>query len=334
MQKSRAWCFTDFETKTWNERFEQIKLDGRVTYLVAQEEKAPETGRLHIQGYIYCKNAITMGNAVTGIKGILRNNAAHCSIAKGSPQQNRTYCTKPDTRTAGPWEHGELPQHGGKRKRNESRRFASAIIRGADVRELARWDPYTYIRHCNGFDKLSKLVSKERRPGFRFYYIFGDSGVGKTSRTKKTLAAMQAMFGTPWALVNVQDGFLHGYNGEAVAFYDEFTDEQLTIQLANKLCDHGPNVINTKGGSANWHVDTLIIASNCPPGQLWIGKPFYNTFQRRLNEGTKIELEVFEDRDLSDEIDLTTDRKKEKTMEEILAIDSDTEIDEPEEKKQ
>ena len=38
--------------------------------------------------------------------------------AKGSPEQNRKYCTKDDTRIAGPWERGEMPASG-QGKRND-----------------------------------------------------------------------------------------------------------------------------------------------------------------------------------------------------------------------
>ena len=34
---------------------------------------------------------------------------AHFEVARGSPESNRAYCTKSDTRVDGPWEFGALP---------------------------------------------------------------------------------------------------------------------------------------------------------------------------------------------------------------------------------
>ena len=74
-----------------------------MTYLVAQKERGAE-GTEHIQAYISFENAV----AFTTVKTIFQG--AHIEAARGSPEENRTYCTKEETRVAGPWEYGTLPE--------------------------------------------------------------------------------------------------------------------------------------------------------------------------------------------------------------------------------
>lgn len=77
-----------------------------VTYAVYQREKAPDTGRMHYQGYAEFNNGIRMPR----IKDWLGNDA-HLERRKGTREQARTYCMKPDSRAendCGPFEHGEF----------------------------------------------------------------------------------------------------------------------------------------------------------------------------------------------------------------------------------
>lgn len=326
-KKTRAWCFTSFQVDKHPQEEKDIE---RLKYYVAQEEKCPETGRLHIQGYVYFDNPVTLA----GLKRRLNDDGLHGTVAKGTADQNKRYCTKPDTRTRGPWEYGEPPRHGGRKKRSKTDRFASAIARGARIEEMALHDPGTFVRNNNGFRALAQMVPAKRREGFRLFYVHGDTGVGKTTRINASIAALQHEFGTPVARIDVANNFLNGYTGEPVAFYDEFHPNQLSIQLANKLADRSPATINVKGGAANWNVDTLIIASNILPDQCYWGEGNYETFQRRLNMGTKIELLEYQEGPIP-ELDLTTGREKTRTLEEILMEDEETEVDEePEEKKE
>lgn len=79
------------------------KHSGKCRYIICQLEKAPETGALHMQAYVVFNNALAM----KGVKTIF-GERAHVEIARGTAKQNIDYCSKTDSRVAGPWEHGKF----------------------------------------------------------------------------------------------------------------------------------------------------------------------------------------------------------------------------------
>ncbi|AXH74131.1 MAG: putative viral replication protein [Cressdnaviricota sp.] len=91
-----AWC-------TDRDLFEDVP--AFVKYAVYQREIAPETGKKHYQGYAEFNNTIKMNR----IKAWLGDDA-HLEKRKGTNEQARNYCMKPDSRDdtddSGPFEHG------------------------------------------------------------------------------------------------------------------------------------------------------------------------------------------------------------------------------------
>lgn len=105
--KSRAWCFTTFaaavEPSSLDTYWELLKTEPTCRYLVAGRELCPTTGRPHIQGYVYFKDAKSLSSVRTVIKGNLIRSSDNPELKR--PEQNRVYCTK-----AGDFhERGDLP---------------------------------------------------------------------------------------------------------------------------------------------------------------------------------------------------------------------------------
>lgn len=105
-RRSRAYCFTanvpDGEDPDILD--ENTKIDG-ASYQVWQYERAPTTGQIHIQGYVYFANPRYLQAVKTLIYdwcGI----QAHLEVAMGTPEQNKEYCSKDESRLAGPYEVG------------------------------------------------------------------------------------------------------------------------------------------------------------------------------------------------------------------------------------
>ena len=82
-----------------------------VHYVVWQLEKGAE-GTVHIQGYVQLKKRMTM-TQVHAKWPIFKG--GHLEVAKGSPSQNKDYCTKAETREQGPWELGTMQAGQGNR---------------------------------------------------------------------------------------------------------------------------------------------------------------------------------------------------------------------------
>ena len=96
----RAWCFTDnkAEGKVHQEILDLFK---NAVYCVFQREKEAHE---HFQGYVYFNNP----KSLVGVRRLLPT--AHWTVAEGTPEQNRVYCTKEETRIEGPWSFGEIPR--------------------------------------------------------------------------------------------------------------------------------------------------------------------------------------------------------------------------------
>lgn len=106
MQTLRSFCFTIFGD--WDKsplESEDFKC------AVVQQEKCPDTGRLHYQGFAM----LTSPKRLNAIKNILGSDTVHVEKNKGTPQQAWDYCTKEDTRVDGPWIFGSRPSGRGAR---------------------------------------------------------------------------------------------------------------------------------------------------------------------------------------------------------------------------
>lgn len=89
---SRRWCFTEHRVTEFEIPEE---LPEGVKYFVCQLEKAPETGKLHWQGYAVYDNACRFQGAR---KKLGLTDSCHMEAAKGNDEQNKKYCTKEDSR--------------------------------------------------------------------------------------------------------------------------------------------------------------------------------------------------------------------------------------------
>ena len=107
MGKYHKWCFTiiqkeyDCTTEYW-EKLIDAETAG-VIFVVAEKEKAPETGTMHIQGYVHFKYQKTM----QAVKKWLQCPFVHLEQAGGSDRQNDTYCAKEQGQYGPVYRHGD-----------------------------------------------------------------------------------------------------------------------------------------------------------------------------------------------------------------------------------
>lgn len=162
-----------------------------ITCLVWQHEKAPETGKIHIQGFV----VFVKQQRIDVLQDILKVKC-HCETVK-FPQSQFEYCQKLETRLEGtePFVYGEVTSYSG--KRNDVEDFKTAIQSGATDRELAE----------NHFKRM--LASYRAVPFFRktfetapprlgapvIHLVVGPAGSGKTVWAEiQATEAMEADF--------------------------------------------------------------------------------------------------------------------------------------------
>lgn len=149
--RSRGWCFTlnnytDQEVLT----LQDVRLvEVGMKYLCFGREVAPSTGTPHLQGYVYFTNAVRF----TTVKSFLVR--AKWIKAKGSPEQNKAYCSKDGNFV----ERGECPRAG---KRKDLEEFVEAVDQGLPKRQLMREHPGVFARHNSYANQLVDQAACDR----------------------------------------------------------------------------------------------------------------------------------------------------------------------------
>lgn len=275
---SKRWTITLFidepdDARTFLENLQSIP-DFR--YCVGQAEIAPETGRLHLQGYLEVNAKISMAS----LKSQLDEPTAHLERARGSGAENDAYCTK-DGRVAGPWTFGEHLVQG---SRTDLAEIAGRIAAGASMAEIAREHPGDYIRYHKGLLAYQQQVvgNVPRTWKSTVHVIIGPTGVGKTrsvydGNPPESIFSLDDPTGRWW----------DGYQGQENVLIDEFMG-QIDYTYLLKLLDRYPMRVQTKGGWTNFCPRHIFITSNFEPEQ-WYREPRdIAPLLRRLDEITHL----------------------------------------------
>lgn len=105
--RSRAWLFV---VNNWRDSdlADIVALAEDSRYLICGFEVGEETGTPHLQCYVYFDDAKTLKRMNCYVS------RAHFERATGTPQQNKVYCSKPETKPDPEdiYEEGDLPQQG------------------------------------------------------------------------------------------------------------------------------------------------------------------------------------------------------------------------------
>lgn len=258
-----------------------------VRYLVYQIEKGEE-GTEHVQGYIQ----FTKNKRMAAIKKITFNNTegtavlpfarSHLAVAKGSPEQNKAYCTKAEGRIAGPWELGTSITSG---QRVDLDAAYKIVLETGDISKV---EPAVFMKYASSCMKLASLAQPPRRDGLKVICIVGATGIGKSYATHECYPNLYMPFygnsGLWW----------DGYTGQEVVLLEEFRG-QVPLQKMLQILDPYPLRLEIKGGSVPARHKLVIITSNTHPSEWYpdnpqkpgaTREPERKALNRRLGVGT------------------------------------------------
>lgn len=304
-RKVRGWCITynigirkqdcsDDDIKSGvaavEETVRRIAADTAVQRFICQLEAAPDTGMLHVQGFVHFQHARRLSTvrhwcATVDLRG------AHLEPLRGTPQQAWDYCQKDDTRVAGPFIHGDRPGGQGERKDLKSFVADAAKLRTGELKlaDLQEAHYSVEARHTKYFDRV--VGRNEPARDFQTYcaVFFGDSGTGKSRMARAFCEDFK--LGSPYYLrlpeTKAAQLFWERYQYEPVVIVDEMGPNRMTLAEFNSLIDCRPHLVNVKGASAPFLSRLIIFTSNFHPDDWFVTKDgddrLRQTVRRRIN---------------------------------------------------
>lgn len=225
-------------------------------YLVYQLEVG-DSGTPHIQGYVRFKASKFLEAAKRCI-----HDTAHLEPARGSEEQNRSYCTKDGGSET--TEHGEyLPHQGQQGHRSDLHQVTTAIKNGTPMREIATNFPETYVRYHNGLTQLQRALAAPpaaERP-VRCVILWGPTATGKTHRVRTSFPGIFS--------IRAGRGPFDNYEGQAEVLFDEFRFEEWPISDMNQYCDKWPCTLNCRYYNRQAAWNHVFICANSDPDGWW-----------------------------------------------------------------
>lgn len=239
---------------TFNEESDQ--------YMICGAEKG-ENGTEHLQGYVQLKKRTTLA----GLKR--RWPRAHLEVARGTPEQNVTYCSKEGSYH----EHGELIK--GQGRRTDLQDVKNLVDEGADAAQIREANYGAYIRYKRAITSDIEDRRPHRSWPTKLFILWGETGTGKSRFCARNC---------PDAYWKSRGDWWDGYEGHECIIIDEFYG-WLPFDFLLRLCDRYPLQLPVKGGFRKMVAKTLIITSN-KPYRDWYGERITDTmwraFERRI----------------------------------------------------
>ena len=229
-------------------------------YACFQREQG-EQGTVHIQGYLEFKKKLRM----TQVFSLPAFPQSHLEERKGTREQARDYCMKPDTRISGPYEWPNEDAFGGviaPGKRTDLDAVAELVRTGASITDVAAAFPTAVIKYNRGISALISLNVRYRLEPPTVILNYGPTGCGKSR-----MAMEFPTDGGRWVNPIGKGGWFNGYTGQSVAIFDDFAGSMSHTQLTDllRILDRYALQVPVKGDFTWFSPTTIIVTTNIHP---------------------------------------------------------------------
>ena len=281
--KYARWCFT------LNNPPDGFRLPDcpDVAYAISSLERGKE-GTVHLQGYV----RFVARKRLTQIKSLWRSpmERAHWEPTKGTEQQNKEYCSKPETHIAGPWElkpENFKAEEGKQGRRSDLEDVVKSCKEHKSLFTIAEESPEAFIKYPTGIKTLHQLIGRDQKPKsepreIEVFILWGPTSTGKTHRVRTAFPGVYNVVPGrgPW----------DQYEGQKEILFDEFDCSKWPIRDMNRYCDKWPCKLDCRYADnfAAW--SKVFICSNDPPSSWWQeeGPKPRNAFLRRITQIQKV----------------------------------------------
>ena len=271
--RSSNWCGTkqldsEFDAETW---LRQLVEQGKAKFVVGQLEQG---SHLHLQFYIQRGTRTRLGTMKTDIC-----DKTHWEPARGSPEDNIKYCTKADTRVAGPWTFGVVTRRG---QRTDLETAVEMIKDGAHLREVAMKCSEAFVKFHKGLTALDTLVRSNGprdivATGPEVWVFWGPTGVGKSRKAYEQWPDAYRK--------TTSDKWWDGYRGQDTVIFDDFKGSSMKLHDFQMIIDRYPVQVEVKGSYIDLSAFRYVFTSNKHPRD-WYSKEAdpEGTAMRRISE--------------------------------------------------
>jgi hypothetical protein len=275
--RSRAWTFT---LNNWSEE-ELIRVKENLSecrYWIMGKEIAPETLTPHIQGYLYCKNAVSFNTVRLWLLG-----RAHVEKARGNVAQNYEYCSKDKDFE----EYGDRPMTAeekgevGKESQQVKWAFIWEKAKAGKIAEVAEKYPkeaFVYARNLTlirqiGVDGCADLND------VCGLWLYGESGAGKSHRSRHIDVPEETY------IKGINKWWCNYYGQRTVVLEDVGKDHAFLGDFLKIWADKWAFTAEFKGGSmARMRPQRLVVTSQYRIDDIWMDKETRDALHRRFVE--------------------------------------------------
>lgn len=256
----RAYCLTSYEP--------EITFPNSL-YSIVGKEICPKTKRPHLQCYVYYKN----GKSFSKMKKLFPK--AHIEYSKGTPVENRKYCSKDGVFT----ETGKLPKQG---NRTDLEEIYDMAKKGESDTAIGEAFPGHYMKYYKAIDRVKFNYAQldTKFENVQVHVLMGSPGVGKSRRAHEAFPDIYT--------VDVQKDkiWFDGYNGQQAILLDDYEGE-IDYRYLLRLLDGYKFAIPIKGGYVWKQWKHVYITTNIDP-EYWYRNKDYDPLERRITSVEKL----------------------------------------------
>lgn len=278
-KRAQAYCFTYYSggslsPEEWLCEWHACDMPPQIKFLIGQLEKCPESGRLHVQGYVELHN----GCEIPAVQQMLDLGKSHMEKRRKTSAEAAAYCEKEESWVAGSQRvcRGERSQQG---KRTDLSAMAAMVMAAPDVglQQVMMADPSAIIRYGRGLQLLNGLAHPPRVRGRPWIlYLVGPSRCGK-SVLARTLAP------DAYRCSDSPNGWFDGYAGQDTVIFSEFAGKMPVRDLL-QIIDSDAVRVWIKGSSAPLRATRFIFTSNYRPELLYTNPLDSDPWLKRIEE--------------------------------------------------
>ena len=245
MPKSRAFCLTLNNYGVLEHRLLEEHMKEKCVYGIIGEEVG-ESGTPHLQAYLYYANQTERGMAKWA--SLLGSNRYHIEIARGTPTENKRYCSKDGKFT----EYGVLPV-------SQNDRWADAVEilkEGGSVKDVIISHPQIGITCYRNLKDIRNEFALERscNATTALFWFYGPPGSGKSMYAKAIDPDYYKKPAGQWWDDN--------YHQQNVVLMDDYRpSKELPLEELLNLADYGKHTVAIKGGFRTFNSKMIIITT-------------------------------------------------------------------------